>query len=58
MVDLEKLAAVAEGSELPPTVRDAVRALVGGWRLDVVEPPGGESAVPAGVYVLVPVREG
>jgi hypothetical protein len=57
MVDLEKLAAVAEGSELPPTVRDAVQALVEAWRLDVVEPPEGcQSAVPPGSYVLVAVR--
>ncbi len=56
MVDLDKLAVVLEGAEVPPTIRDACRALLGAWRVDVVEPPGLESAVMPGTYALVEVR--
>ena len=56
MVDLELLAEVAAGAELPPTVRRAVDALVAAWRVDVVQPPGVPSAVKPGTYALVEVK--
>ena len=57
MVDLDLLAVVLEGAEVPPTIRDACRALLSAWRVDVVEPPAGvESAVRPGTYALVEVR--
>lgn len=56
-MDLEKLAAVAEGAELPPTVREAVRELLSAQVLAVVDPPEGlTTLVAAGDYALVPVR--
>jgi hypothetical protein len=56
MVDLAKLELVLEGAEVPPTIRDACRALLAAWRVDVMEPPGVESAVLPGTYALVEVR--
>lgn len=57
MIDLAKLESVLEGAEVPPTIRDACRALLSAWRVDVVEPPEGvESAVRPGTYALVEIR--
>ena len=57
MVDLVKLVQVAAGAELPPTVRDAVRALSSAPQIDLLAPPQGLIQLPvrAGVYALVEV---
>lgn len=58
MIDLEQLATIAEGAELPPTIREAVRALAVAPQLDLLNPPDGTVRMPvrAGVYALVEIR--
>lgn len=55
MVDLEKLAAVAAGAELPPTVRDAVNELLAADVIDASLPVN-VNVVERGRYALVEIR--
>lgn len=55
MIDLEMLAQVAAGAELPPTVRDAVNEILGAPVLDASLPVN-VNVIPRGRYALVEIR--
>ncbi len=55
-VDLDLLAQIVDGAVLPPTVKDAVDALLAATVFEVVLPPFDGTAVAPGCYALVEVR--